>query len=113
MSQGNGGDIGAVYQLLLQVAETVRGHDSRFESLDRRLEGVDRQFETVNRQFETVNRQFETVNRGFKEVRADIAGLRQAVTAYHSSVLGHGILISELEERVRRIEQHLELPPAA
>jgi chromosome segregation ATPase len=106
MSQGNGGDIGAVYQLLLQVAETVRGHDSRFESLDRRLEGVDRQFETVNRQF-------ETVNRGFKEVRADIAGLRQAVTAYHSSVLGHGILISELEERVRRIEQHLELPPAA
>jgi hypothetical protein len=28
-------------------------------------------------------------------------------------VLGHGILITQLEERVRRIEQHLNLPPAA
>jgi len=28
-------------------------------------------------------------------------------------VLGHGILISELDERVRRIEQHLNLPPVA
>ena len=76
MSQGNGGDIGAVYQLLLQVAETVRGHDTRFENVDRRLEDVDRRLEDVDRRL-------EAVNRGFKEVRADIAGLRQAVTAYH------------------------------
>jgi len=29
---------------------------------------------------------------------------------YHTSVIGHGILISELEARVRRVEQHLNLP---
>jgi hypothetical protein len=34
------------------------------------------------------------------------------VTNYHAPVLGHGILISELDERVRRIERHLNLEPA-
>jgi hypothetical protein len=41
------------------------------------------------------------------------ATLRQTFTEYHSSVIGHGILISQLEDRVRRIEQHLTLSPAA
>ena len=37
--------------------------------------------------------------------------LRQTVVQYHSSVVGHGFLISDLEARVRRVERHLELPP--
>jgi hypothetical protein len=45
-----------------------------------------------------------------KEVGEQVAGLRRAVVEYHSSVIGHGILISELEGRVRRVEQHLNLP---
>ena len=40
-----------------------------------------------------------------------IEGLRQTVVQYHSSVVGHGFLISDLEARVRRVERHLELPP--
>ena len=44
-------------------------------------------------------------------MRSHIGGLRQQVTEYHSSVLGHGILISELDQRVRRLEEHLGLPP--
>jgi hypothetical protein len=35
------------------------------------------------------------------------------LTQYHASVMGHGILFSELEHRVRRIEEHLNLPPVA
>jgi hypothetical protein len=35
------------------------------------------------------------------------------VTNYHATVLGHGILISELDERVRRIERHLNLELAS
>lgn len=46
------------------------------------------------------------------QTREQIVGLRRAVVEYHTSVIGHGILISELEARVRRLEQHLELPPA-
>jgi len=48
-----------------------------------------------------------------KETQEQISGLRRAVIEYHSSVLGHGILISELEARLRRVEQHLHLPSMA
>ena len=45
-----------------------------------------------------------------KETREQIVGLRRAVIEYHSTVVGHGMIISELEERMRRVEQHLNLP---
>jgi len=45
-----------------------------------------------------------------KETSEQIVGLRRAVVDYHSAVLGHGMLISDLEARVRRMEQHLGLP---
>lgn len=47
-----------------------------------------------------------------KRMSEQIVGLRRAVMEYHSSAIGHGILISELEERIRRVEQHLNLPTA-
>jgi hypothetical protein len=40
-----------------------------------------------------------------------ISHLNRAVVEYHSSAVGHGILISEFEDRLRRVEQHLNLPP--
>jgi hypothetical protein len=61
-----------------------------------------------------------------KSLRADVASdlitleqrmservshLNRAVIEYHSSAVGHGILISEFEERLRRVEQHLKIPP--
>lgn len=45
-----------------------------------------------------------------KELSERIVGLRRAVIEYHTSVIGHGILISELEARLRRVEQHIGLP---
>ena len=45
-----------------------------------------------------------------KDTRDQIVGLRRAVIEYHSAVVGHGLIISEPEERVRRLEQHLKLP---
>jgi len=45
-----------------------------------------------------------------KELTDQIIGLRRAVVDYHTSVVGHGVLISDLEARVRRVEQHLNLP---
>jgi chromosome segregation ATPase len=46
-----------------------------------------------------------------KATRDQIVGLRRALVEYHSAVIGHGVLISELEARMRRVEQHLNLPP--
>ena len=45
-----------------------------------------------------------------KELGEQIVGLRRAVIDYHTSVIGHGAIVSELEARVRRVEQHLNLP---
>ena len=33
-----------------------------------------------------------------------IAGLRRSVMEYHSSAIGHGVLFTELEERILRLE---------
>ncbi len=45
-----------------------------------------------------------------KDLSDQIVGLRRAVMEYHTSVIGHGVIISELEARLRRVEQHLDLP---
>ena len=45
-----------------------------------------------------------------KELGEQIVGLRRAVIDCHTSVIGHGMMISELEARARRVEQHLNLP---
>lgn len=44
-----------------------------------------------------------------KDVSDEIVGLRRAVVEYHSAVIGHGVIVSDLEARVRRIEQNLGL----
>ena len=46
-----------------------------------------------------------------KDLGDQIVGLRRAVIEYHTTVIGHGVLISDLEARLRRVEQHLSLDP--
>ncbi len=43
-----------------------------------------------------------------KNTSDQISGLCRAVMEYHSSVIGHGMIISDLEARVRRLEQRFE-----
>jgi phage shock protein A len=43
------------------------------------------------------------------DLTRQLASLREAVMHYHSSVIGHGVIISELEARVRRIETQLNI----
>ena len=98
MSGANGPDIAAVYQLLTQVARTVTGHDRKLDDLSAEVAGLREVVAAHDRKLD--------------DLTASLASLRDAVTHYHSSVLGHGLLISELDERVRRIERHLKLSPA-
>ncbi len=46
-----------------------------------------------------------------KRLSDQIFGLRRSVMEYHSSAIGHGVLLTEFEERLRRLEQHVGLPP--
>jgi hypothetical protein len=82
-------DAGAIYQLLGTVAADVR---------------------QIKAELATKASKADLANKADK---TDIADLRSALTTYHSAVLGHGILISELEERLRRLERHVGLAPVA
>ena len=44
-----------------------------------------------------------------KDLGEQIVGLRRAVIEYHTSVIGHGVIIGELEGQLRKVEQHLNL----
>jgi len=46
-----------------------------------------------------------------KHLEHRINNLNRSVVQYHSSTVGHGVLYSELETRMQRVEQHLKLPP--
>ena|ERR1700722_8341053 len=117
---GNGVDIAAVYQLLSQVAQTVNEQSGVLNDHTRVLNEHTR---VLNDHSRILNEHTRVLNEhtlllhGHDRKLADIehgqTSLRQAVTEYHASVIGHGILISELDRRVRRIEEHLHLPPAA
>jgi len=106
MSGRNGPDIAAVYQLLTQVARTVAG-------LSETVAGHDRKLDDIRAHLETHDRMFAEHDRKLDDLAHGLNSLRETVTHYHSTVVGHGILYSELEERVRRIERHLKLEPAA
>ena len=104
---GNGADIG---QVLAIVRDLATGQMS-LAAGQRDLAAGQREMGTRLDNLARDMRQEMAALR--QELRQDIDGLRQQVTAYHSSVLGHGVLISELEQRVGRIDRHLKLPPAA
>ena len=93
MSSGNGADMNAVISMLQTVISGQ--HEMRAE---------------LRAEIQTLR---EEHGHKIDDLAGQVSDLRQAVTEYHASVLGHGILISQLEDRVRRIERHLNLPPAA
>ena len=84
---GNGVDLGAIYQAIVAVAADVRTVAADVRELRREMAN--------------------------KADRSDVADLRRAVDDYHNAVIGHGVLISELDERVSRLEQSREPPEAA
>jgi hypothetical protein len=101
MSEGNGADLGHIAVMLRQVIVAQDGQG-------RRLDGLTAEVASGFRELRTAVGELRSDVRG---LRSEVSGLRQAVVEYHSAVIGHGILISELEARMRRIEQHLNLPP--
>ena len=112
MSGHDGPDILAVYQLLSEVARIVAGHDRRFDEHTGKFNEL---ISAVNGHSSKLDELAAVVNahdRKFADLSADLAGLRETLTHYHASVLGHGILISELEDHVRCIERHLDLRAA-
>ena len=93
-------------------------HEMRAEAKDGRSEMKDTRSEIATKN-DVANLRSE-MNSRFADVASDmmdlekrlgdrIATLNRAVMEYHSSTIGHGVLYSEIDERVRRIERHLKL----
>ena len=108
---GNGVDLGSIYNLLLQVSKTVSKHDVVLEQHGEMLRRHGEALQHILEVLPTLATKQE-LGTAVGSIKGEVADLRQAVTHYHSSVVGHGILISELEARMRRVEDHLNLPAA-
>ena len=98
---GNGVDSGTVYALLRELANRMVGVSEQSAKLEHGVAALQRDMIEVKHELAR------------KADKDDAANLRQAVTGYHASVMGHGILISELDERVRRIERRLDMGAAS
>ena len=118
--RGNGADLGSVIAMLSTVLEGQRSIQADIQEIK---VVVNQHTEVLNQHTRALAEHTQVLNEHtltltdhgarFKNLSGEVASLREAVTAYHASVLGHGVLISELDARVRRIEHHLNLPPAA
>lgn len=106
---GNGIDLGAIHQILLGISQVQQDHGRQLADLRMQLRT---EMGGVRSEIGDIRSEISDIRSEIRDIRSEIGGLRRQVTEYHSSVLGHGILISELDQRVRRLEEHLGLPPA-
>jgi chromosome segregation ATPase len=125
---GNGIDLGSVYRLLTEVAETVRAHSERFDRLERRMDQtlivlnehtrilnehtriLNEHTRILNEHTRVLNdhgRQLASHSRELDDLRASVTELRKDVGHYHDAVTSQGIHYSDLEGRVLRVERHL------
>jgi uncharacterized coiled-coil protein SlyX len=133
MSERNGPDIAAVYQLLREVAQMVAEHGRKLEEHDRRFDAIDRRFDHINGGLAEHDNRFDQQDgklnevilkandntRALAEVIAvldrherkldDLAAgqisLQETLNFHHSAGVGHGIAITDLDERVKRLEK--------
>ena len=92
-------DIAGMYHLLGQIAQDVRENNQILNEHSRILNEHSRILGVHGRMLDEHGHKLEVLQESMNDLR--------------SSVQGHGILLCELEDRTRRIERYLELPPAA
>ena len=84
---GNGGDHEVDLRMIYGLLQSM---SARLVAVETRLVGVEGKLDR-------------------KADRDDVVSLRQTVAGYHATVVGHGILYSEIEDRLRRVERRLEM----
>ena len=104
MAEGNGLDLGSLYGLLVKIGEAVSRQDVMLLSLHDEV----RQIKT---EMAVVQAGVVELKSRVGDLKADVGELKRTVATYHASVVGQGIITSEVEARVSRVGQHLGLPP--
>jgi hypothetical protein len=102
-----------VLHLLREMREDVRQVNAKVDGLVGRVDGLTTKVDDIGVELHSLRADeasdFLTLE---KRVNDQFVALRRSVMEYHSTAVGHGLLYSELEERVRRIEQRLEMTPS-
>ncbi|MGE5270129.1 MAG: hypothetical protein ACM3JG_10715 [Thiohalocapsa sp.] len=94
---GNRIDIGAVYQLLVEMSARLDSHDRKLDQL----------LDVANEHARTLAEH----TRRLDDLAAGLNELSTRVADYHEAVISQGIHYSKLDGRVRYIERHLTLAP--
>ena len=79
------------------------------DEMRERLQRIEARQDALEALVRQHTRRLDTLTLEVANIRHDLNMLRVAVRDYHGAVIGHGLQLTELDERVRRIEQHLGL----
>ena len=91
------------------MIELLRNVQSVMQQLESRVRTEVRALRSDVTTVRAVNEAEHALTR--KELNEQFNALRRAVMEYHASAIGHGAMITELEERLARVEQRLKVPP--
>lgn len=81
----------------------------RFDRLEERVDRIMARHDALEALLRQHTRRLDALTVDVANIRRDIAELRLTMQDYHGAVIGHGMQLTELDERVRRIEEHLGL----
>lgn len=84
MAERNGVDIAAVLELVATLAADVR---------------------EMRREIGEMRREMVELRRDVNELKRDVASIRDELRMFTTTVQGHGILITEHDERIGRLER--------
>ena len=94
MAEGNGTDLATIVAMLSQVLVDQQAFRAE-----------------VRTELAALKQDVAALKRDVASLKTDLAALNSKVEFYHSAVMGHGIMLTELDQRLRRVEHHLGLPP--
>jgi uncharacterized coiled-coil DUF342 family protein len=102
-----------VLHLLREMREDVRQVNAKVDGLVERVDDLTSKVDGIGVELHSLRADVASDLLTLeKRLNEQNVSLRRAVMEYHSTAVGHGLLYSELEERVRRIEQRLEMTPS-
>ena len=84
----NGVDLGAIYGAIIATSNELKSFKAE-----------------VRAEFRSVHSEISNPRDSVADVRNSVGELRTAVHDYHGAVVGHGVLLTKLDERVIRLEQ--------
>ena len=90
---GNGIDLAAVYQILTEISGRLDNHETKLNELVGTSNEHSRRFDQIGGILNDHGRRFDVLSQ-------ELTDLRDAVAHYHHSVVGQGMALNEIEERV-------------